>query len=84
MKNFDSIKRTFSNHRQWRDFIATVHESVGYPCAVTYPNIIGALRIGRRLSFHSQRTSGARDVNTHCNASRVEIPLMSVRMSLQD
>jgi hypothetical protein len=83
MKNFDSIKRTFSNHPQWRDFIATVHESVGYPCAVTYPNIIGALRL-RRLNFHSPRTSGARDVSTHCNASRAEIPPMSARMSLQD
>lgn len=38
---------SFSNHRQWREFIAAVHESVTYPCAVTYPKVIGALRSGR-------------------------------------
>jgi hypothetical protein len=40
MKNFDDIKRTFSNHRQWRDFIATIPESVSHPGAVTYPNAV--------------------------------------------
>jgi hypothetical protein len=61
MKNFDSVKRTFSNHRQWRDFIATVQESVGYPCTVTYPDVIGALRMGRRLKMSSQSTSARRE-----------------------
>jgi len=28
MANFDNVKREFSNHRQWREFIAAVHESV--------------------------------------------------------
>ena len=31
MANFDDVRRKFSNHRQWRDFIAAVHESVTYP-----------------------------------------------------
>jgi hypothetical protein len=44
MTNFDDV---FSNHRQWRDFIAAVHESVTYPCTVTYPMVLGALRSGR-------------------------------------
>jgi hypothetical protein len=53
MANFDSVRRTFSNpgtfsnHRQWRDFIAAVHESVTYPCSVTYPMVLSALRSGR-------------------------------------
>jgi hypothetical protein len=37
----------FSNHRKWREFVTAVHESVAYPCAVTYPKVIGALRSGR-------------------------------------
>src|SRR5260370_33059153 len=44
MANFDDV---FSNHRQWRDFIAAVHESVTYPCTVTYPMVLGALRSSR-------------------------------------
>ncbi len=44
MANFDDV---FSNHRQWRDFIAAVHESVTYPCTVTYPMVLSALRSGR-------------------------------------
>ena len=37
----------FSNHRKWREFVTAVHESVAYPCTVTYPKVIGALRSGR-------------------------------------
>jgi hypothetical protein len=37
----------FSNHRKWREFVTALHESVTYPCAVTYPKVIGALRSGR-------------------------------------
>lgn len=37
----------FSNDRQWRDFAAALHKSVSYPCSVTYPKIIAALRSGR-------------------------------------
>jgi hypothetical protein len=44
MANFDNVRREFSNHRQWREFIAAVHESVAYPCSVTYPMVLGALR----------------------------------------
>ncbi len=47
MSDFQDIQRKFSNHRQWRDFVTAVHESVTYPCAVTYPKVIGALRSGR-------------------------------------
>jgi hypothetical protein len=47
MANFNDMSSTFSNHRQWREFIATVHESVTYPCSVTYPMVLSALRSGR-------------------------------------
>jgi hypothetical protein len=61
MKNSDGVKRTFSNHRQWRDFIASVHESVDHPSAVTYPSVIGAMRMGRRLNISSQSSSARRE-----------------------
>jgi hypothetical protein len=64
MSQLNDMKRTFSNHRQWRDFIAAVHETVAYPCAVTYPNIIGSLR----------RMSVAGYVNIRCSDSRAKIP----------
>jgi hypothetical protein len=47
MANLDDVRRKFSNHRQWHEFIAAVHESVTYPCSVTYPMVLGALRSGR-------------------------------------
>jgi hypothetical protein len=47
MTNLDQMRRKFSNHRQWRDFIAAVHESVTHPCSATYPMVLGALRSGR-------------------------------------
>jgi hypothetical protein len=47
MANFDNAGREFSNRRQWREFIAAVHESVAYPCSVTYPMVLGALRSSR-------------------------------------
>jgi len=47
MKDFEETRRKFSNHRQWREFVTAVHESVTYPCAVTYPKVIEALRSGR-------------------------------------
>jgi hypothetical protein len=47
MANFDNVRREFSNHRQWREFIAALHESVAYPCSVTYPMVLGALRSSR-------------------------------------
>jgi hypothetical protein len=46
LTNFDAVTRTFSNHPQWRDFMAAIHASVN-SCAVTYPKVIGALRPGR-------------------------------------
>jgi hypothetical protein len=47
MANFDNVRREFSNHRQWREFIAALHESMAYPCSVTYPMVLGALRSSR-------------------------------------
>lgn len=47
MTHFDDMTRKFRNHRQWRVFIAAVHESVAYPRALTYPMVVGALRSGR-------------------------------------
>jgi hypothetical protein len=46
MKEFQDFKRKFSNNRQWREFVSAV-QSVTYPCAVTYPKVISALRSGR-------------------------------------
>jgi len=28
LTRFDDVKRKFPNHRQWREFIATIHETV--------------------------------------------------------
>lgn len=47
MTNSDDVRPRFSNHRQWREFIAAIHESVVYPCSVTYPMVLDALRTGR-------------------------------------
>jgi hypothetical protein len=47
MTTIDDMRRKFSNQRQWRDFMASVHESVGFPCAATYPMMMDALRAGR-------------------------------------
>jgi hypothetical protein len=47
MANVDDVRRKFSNHRQWREFISAVHASVSYPCSVTYPAVLSALRSGR-------------------------------------
>jgi len=47
MANVDNAGREFSNRRQWREFIAAIHESVAYPCSVTYPMVLGALRSSR-------------------------------------
>lgn len=41
------VSSKFPNHRQWREFIAAVHESVSHPCAATYPMVVNALRSGR-------------------------------------
>jgi hypothetical protein len=53
----------FSNHRQWREFVTAVHESVTYPCTVTYPKVINALRSGRNW-FHDEavRADAARAI----------------------
>ena len=49
MNNFEDFKRKFSNHRQWREFVSVLHESVTHPCSITYPRVIAALRSGRAL-----------------------------------
>ena len=65
MNEFQDFKRKFSNNRQWREFVTAVHESVTYPCAVTYPKVISALR--RSLAT-------APDANKYCTEWRAEIP----------
>jgi hypothetical protein len=45
--HLDEVKLKFPNHRQWREFIATIHESVTQPCAATYPMVLNALRSSR-------------------------------------
>jgi hypothetical protein len=58
MREFQDFKRKFTNNRQWREFVAAVHESVTYPCAVTYPKMISALQAGRDwFSGGAARTS---------------------------
>jgi hypothetical protein len=47
MTTIDDMRRKFSNRREWRDFIASVHDSVTLPCAATYPMVMDALRSGR-------------------------------------
>lgn len=47
MTNFDDMTRKFCNHRQWRDFIAAVHDSLAYPRSMTYPAVLSALRSSR-------------------------------------
>ncbi len=39
-----SVKRQFSNHRRWRDFIAAIHETATLPCAVVHANSAELLR----------------------------------------
>ena len=63
MTHFDDMTRKFCNHRQWRDFVAAVHESVAYPCAVTYPMVLGALRSGRAW-FSNDTAASARDLKS--------------------
>jgi len=58
MSEFQDFKRKFSNNRQWREFVAAVHESVAYPCAVTYPKVISALRsAAKNPLFFAQNTA---------------------------
>jgi hypothetical protein len=40
----------FSNHRQWQDFVADLHEAVVQPHSVSYAKIISALRRTERRS----------------------------------
>lgn len=47
MTAFDDMRRKFSNHRQWRDFIAAVQDSMSQPCSATYPMVLDALRSGK-------------------------------------
>jgi hypothetical protein len=47
MTTVDETRHNFSNRRQWRDFIASVHASMTLPCAVTYPMVQVALHSGR-------------------------------------
>jgi hypothetical protein len=47
LTRFDDVKRKFANHRQWREFVATIHESVSQPCVATYPMVLNALRSSR-------------------------------------
>jgi hypothetical protein len=39
-----SVKRQFSNHRRWREFIAAIHETATFPCAVSHVKGVGLLR----------------------------------------
>jgi hypothetical protein len=80
MTTIDDMRRKFPNRRQWRDFIASVHDTVTLPCAATYPMVMDALRSGRawlswgavralRLDVRG-RASIDPDWNTHCSVLR--------------
>jgi len=58
MTQFDDMTRKFCNHRRWRDFIGTVHQSVTRPCSVTYPKVLGALRSSQTWFDDSAGRSG--------------------------
>ena len=82
MTVFDDVRR-FSNHRQWRDFIAALHETV--TCTLTYPMIIGAPRSVRAMvSPRRIPASTVRGSSTHCSAPRAETRPASVRTSPRD
>jgi hypothetical protein len=77
MSEFQDSRRKFSNNRQWRDFVSAVHESVAYPCAVTYPKVIGALRSGRDwfsdgAARASSRLTGAEDYPEVLSLERIQ------------
>ena len=58
MSDLQDCKRKFSNNRQWREFVTAVHESVTYPCPVTYPKVINGLRSDRQNPlFFAQNTA---------------------------
>jgi hypothetical protein len=44
----------FSNHRQWRQFVTTVHQSLVQPYCVAYPKAISALRAPMQRSAWSE------------------------------
>jgi hypothetical protein len=46
MTTIDDMRSKFPNRRHWRDFIASVHDTVTLPCAATYPMVMDALRSG--------------------------------------
>jgi len=67
MTHFDDMRRKFSNHRQWRDFVSAVHESVAYPCSVTYPMVLDAVRSSRSwFSDGAARASSWLSGMEHC------------------
>jgi hypothetical protein len=68
MTNFGN----FSNHRQWREFIAAIHDSLTTAGSVTYPMV-------KRMS-----ASIAQGVNTHCTALRAGILPATARTPAQD
>ena len=77
MSEFQDFKRKFSNNRQWREFVSAVHQSVTYPCAVTYPKVIGALRSGRDwfsggAAQTSRRLTGAEDSVEALSLERIQ------------
>lgn len=68
MKNFDEVTRKFSNHRQWHEFIAAIHESVSPPRSATYPMVLAALRKGRAwFSDGAARASGWLNACADCS-----------------
>jgi hypothetical protein len=75
MNDFEAIKSKFSNHRQWRDFVTVVHDSV--TGAVTYPKVIGALRSGRAWF-----NDGAARASSWLNAQTVALETLSLGRTL--
>jgi len=77
MSELQDFKRKFSNNRQWREFVSAVHESVTYPCAITYPKVISALRSGRDwfsdgAARASSRLTGTEDCAETLSLERIQ------------
>ena len=67
-----SVKRRFSNHRQWREFIAAVHESITSPSPVSSARAGEVLRWQTSANWLSVRRDAA-VVKRQPAAMRVDI-----------
>ena len=58
------VPSRFSNHRDWRDFVAAMKASLSDPAASTYPKIMGALKAQRSALSGVGGLGGAQPLGT--------------------